>query len=173
MRKVLTIVLSALLGLSAVAQTPEDYHFSVKDRTINWQLVYESPVDSTAVIDYLVGSGNFADLAETTNGLSFSILPRSIDHQAAGVKTGATPIYILNGRMAAHGLLQMREGRYRVTVDRISFQDGINPIPLESYVLNKQSGFKSVFISMNAARVIDYELTELFKIPAAAEEEDW
>lgn len=171
MRNLLFIVTFGLLGLGTAAQIPEDLHFSVKDRIIIWQQVYESPADSAAVLDYLLGSGIFADVVEISNGVSFTIMPRSIDIQAAGFKRGSMSMYISLYRMTAHGLLQMRDGRYRVTVDRIVFLAEPDT-PLEAYALNRESEFKSIFTSMNAAQAIDSELTRLFTIQET-EDEDW
>jgi len=171
MRKILFLMLSGLLGLGAAAQTPEDLHFSVKDRTIIWQQVYESSADSAAILDYLYGSGNFADVTEITNGVSFTILPRSIDIQAVGFKRGEVSVYITLYQMTAHGLIQMREGRYRATVDHVVFHADPDT-PLETYALSRQSEFKPIFTSMKAAQAIDYELSHLFEIQET-ENEDW
>lgn len=171
MRKILLIALFALLGLAAKAQTPEDFHFYVEDQGICWRQVYESPADSTAVLDFIFGSGNFADIVEISSGISFIVTPRKIDTRAGGFKAGSVAVYVSNYTMTAHGLLEMKEGRYRVTVDRIVFQTGPDTT-LETYALNKRMEFKPVFVSMNAAKAIDYELTRLFTIKTA-EKEDW
>lgn len=172
MKKIMILSLCLTLCFGMRAQTAEDYHFSLRDGYVTWQMVYDSPIDSTSVINYLLGSGNFADLAETTNGFSFTILPRSADYQAARVKRGMTAMYLLNYQMTAHGLLQMRDGRYRVTVDHIAFPDGASQTSLETYALNRQADFKALFFSMNAALIIDHELTGLFTIREETDE-DW
>ena len=159
------------LGIVANAQTPEDFHFYVEGQGICWRQVFESPADSTAVLDFLIGSGNFTDIAEISNGISFIITPRKIDTRAGGFKAGSVAMYVSNYLMTAHGLLQMKEGRYRVTVDRIVFQARPDTT-LETYALNKQMAFKPVFVSMNAAKALDYELSKLFTIKAP-EKEDW
>lgn len=171
MRKTFFVALLALLGFAAQAQTPEDYHFYVDDQGVCWRQVYESPADSTAVLDFIFGSGNFTDIAEISSGISFIVTPRKIDTRAGGFKAGSVAMYISNYTMTAHGLLQMKEDRYRVTVDRIVFQAGPDTT-LETYALNKRLEFKPVFVSMNAAKAIDYELTRLFTIKTA-EKEDW
>lgn len=175
MKRVFLLVLLALSPLSAAAQTPEECNFSVKDNYVTWQLVYEDSVDAATVMDYLRGSGNFADIADVSSGISFTITPRTADWRSSGVQKGYVPMYILNHQMTAHGLLQIRDGRYRVTVDHIIFLDDPSPIPLETYALNRQRGFKGVFYAStsNAAAVLNSEFTGLFKIPEQAEEEEW
>lgn len=171
MKKALFILLLAVFSSKAVSQTPGDYHFAVEGQKICWRQVFESPVDSLTVFDYLSGSGNFTDLAEISNGISFTIAPRKIDVRRAGLKISQVSMYILNYMMTAHGLIQLRAGRYRVSVDHILFYADPDT-PLETYALSKQQDFKPVFMTMNAAQAIDFELTTLFTIKPI-EEEDW
>lgn len=173
MKKILFAILALLPGLSVLAQTPEELHFYVDGGNVCWQQVYESQADSTAILDYLLGSGNFADLTGISGGISFSVLPRKVDYRAAGLKTGSVAMYILNYMMTAHGVLQMREGRYRVTVDHVVFRADPDT-PLETYALDRTGKFKPLFTasSANAGQALDYELTQLFTV-RAVEEDTW
>ena len=173
MKKALIVALLSALALTASAQTPEDCHFLADGGSVRWQQVYESPADSTAILDYLLGSGNFADATEISGGVSFTILPRKVDYRAAGFRAGQVAMYILNYMMTGHGLLQMRDGRYRVTVDHDVFLAEPDT-PFETYALDRTGKFKPLFTapSTNAAQVLDYELTQLFTI-REAEEENW
>lgn len=170
-RTIITLFIISLTVLMASAQTAEDFHFVADGGSVRWQLVYESQVDSTAVLDYLLGSGNFADVVEISGSLSFTILPRKVDYRAAGFRAGRVAIYIHNYMMTGHGLLQIREGRYRVTVDHVVFQAEPDT-PFETYALSRTGEFKPIFTapSANAAQVLDYELTRLFTIRAPKEE---
>lgn len=172
MKKTICIALFALIGFLLAAQTTEDYHFYVEDGRIFWRQVFESPADSTTLLDHLIGSGNFVDVAEVSSGISFTITPRKIDTRAGGFKAGSVAMYVANYTMTAHGLLEMKEGRYRVTVDRIVFQSGPDTT-LETYALNRRGEFKPVFVSMNAAQALDHELTRLFTVRMPEKEEDW
>ena len=172
MKRKLTIILSALACMVAAAQTPEDYHFSVKDNYVTWQLVYAAPIDTDAALDYLLGSGNFADVTDVSDGISFTILPRSVDFAAAGFKRLSVPMYLVNYPMTAHGLLQVRDGRYRVTVDHVSFVDN-PPMSLELFALRKGGVFAPLFVSGKAAFILDNDFTALFTIPTETTEEDW
>lgn len=171
MKAFICIALFALSGGFLAAQTPEDYHFQVKEGKIIWQQVYESSVDSTAFLDFIFGSGNFTNITEISNGISVAIPPRSADIRAAGFKAGSVSLYISNYTFTAHGLVELKPGKYRVTVDLIMIQSQPD-LPLEAYALNKRGEFKPIFISMNAAQVLDSELTRLFTIKEP-EKEDW
>ena len=171
MNKTIFAALLTLIGLGLGAQTPEDYHFQLKEGRIIWQQVYESPADSTAVLDFVFGSGNFSDIAEISSGISVTIPPRRVDIRAAGLKAGSVSMYIINYTFTAHGMMEIRPGRYRVTVDLIRFQSQPD-LPLEAYALDRRGEFKPVFLSMNAAQALDSELTRLFMIKET-EKEDW
>ena len=80
-------------------------------------------------------------------------------------------MYIINYTFTAHGMMEIRPGRYRVTVDLIRFQSQPD-LPLEAYALDRRGEFKPVFLSMNAAQALDSELTRLFMIKET-EKEDW
>lgn len=174
MKKIVFACLLALLGLSASAQDPAYYRFLVKEGYVTWQLVYESSVDTEVVQDYLLSSGDFSEVAEVAGGFSFTISPRFADWRSSDVARAHVPLYILNYQMSAHCLLQIREGRYRVTVDHVVFLDD-PPTPLETYALNRRGEFRGVFTasSSNAAAVLDHDFEKLFTITAGEEEEDW
>ena len=110
-------------------------------------------------------------VAEEPTELPSDVKPEEAPVFLASYKAGSVAVYVSNYTMTAHGRLEMKEGRYRVTVDRIVFQTGPDTT-LETYALNKRMEFKPVFVSMNAAKAIDYELTRLFTIKTA-EKEDW
>lgn len=173
MNRLLALMISGLLGLCAAAQTPEDFHFSVKDSYVTWQLVYDESLDADAVLGYLLGSGNFADVTAIADGFSFTITPQMADWRSSEIPRAHVPIYILNYQMTAHGLLQIRDGRYRVTVDHVVFQDEPG-VPLETYAINKKSEFRSVFSapSSNAAAVLDHSFTKMFTFQEN-QDEDW
>lgn len=172
MKKTICVALFALLGLLLAAQTTEDYHFYAEDGRIFWRQVFESPADSTTLLDHIFGSGIFVDIAEISSGISVVLPPQRVDIRAAGLKAGSVSMYILNYTFTAHALLEMKEGRYRVTVDRIMIQSQPE-LPLESYALNRRGEFKPIFVSMNAAQALDHELTRLFTVRMSEKEEDW
>ena len=159
--------------MCAAAQTPESFHFSVKDGYVTWRLVYDVAIDADTALNYLRGSANFADVSTVPGGFSFTITPQTVDWRSSEIPRAHVPIYILNSLMTGHGLMEIRDGRYRVTVDHVVFQD--NPVvPLETYALNRRSEFRAVFSAdiSNAAAVLDHSFTKMFTIQETPEE-DW
>ena len=179
MKKILLIALLFTPLFSAFAQ--ETDRFSVKDGVILWQRVYQSPLDSSAVAASLVASGQVADIVGVKGGVACRILPRSVDYRGAGFKRGSTAMFLLNGQLEAHATILVREGRYRVTVDRMVFGSTTETYlsrvgektTLEEYVLNRKGEIKDGFYSMNAAPVIDYDLGKLFDLNPKDEDENW
>lgn len=179
MKKILLMALLLVPLFSAFAQEPD--RFSVKDGVILWQRVYQSPLDSAAVAAALVASGQVADIVGVKGGVACRILPRSVDYRGAGFKRGATAMFLLNGQLEAHATILVREGRYRVTVDRMVFGSTTETYlsrvgektTLEEYVLNRKGEIKDGFYSMNAAPIIDYDLSKLFDLSPKEEDDNW
>ena len=155
--------------------------FSVKDGGIIWQRVYQSQLDSAGIASALISSGQVADIVGITGGMACRILPRSVDYRGAGFKRGATAMFLLNGQLEAHATILVREGRYRVTVDRMVFSSTTQTYlsrvgertTLEEYALNKKGQIKEGFYSMNAAPVMDYDLSKLFDLTPKTDDEEW
>ena len=98
-----------------------------------------------------------------------------------GFKRGATAMFLLNGQLEAHATILVREGRYRVTVDRMVFGSTTETYlsrvgektTLEEYALNRKGEIKDGFYSMNAAPIIDYDLSKLFDMHPKEEDDNW
>ena len=90
-------------------------------------------------------------------------------------------MFLLSSQLEAHATILVREGRYRVTVDRMVFSSTTESYlsrvgektTLEEYVLNRKGQIKDGFYSMNAAPVIDYDLGKLFDLNPKEEDENW
>lgn len=169
--KKITLIIALLVGAAAYAQEPSDFGFFVKDRSVIWHRVFSSQFGEETILDYLYGSGDFTDVVIISDGISFRLAPRFIDVDATGVSRGSLSMYLSLYRMEAHGKIQIREGRYRVTVDHINFLDE-PPVALETYALNRNAEFKPTFVNLNAALAINLELTRLLEVKTS-EDEDW
>lgn len=165
--------------LLSFAQEPDN--FSVKDGVIVWQRVFQTQLDSAGVVAALTVSGQVADIVGVKGGVACRVLPHSADYRGAGFKRGATAMFLLNNQMEAHATILVREGRYRVTVDHMTFVTTTETYlgrvgertPLEEYSLNRKGEIKEGFYSMNAAPAIDYDLGKLFDLTEKEDIENW
>ena len=114
-------------------------------------------------------------------GFTCRIIPHEVDYRGAGMKRGLVSMYLLGGEMEGRAVVQIREGRYRVTVDGIVFTTTLEtPLSkagertkLEMYALNSRGEFRSNFWGKGASPVLDYDLLSTFGIKSLEEDEDW
>lgn len=173
--------IAILLAFAATAWAQDGSRFSTDGATVTWQQVYQTPLDSADVVDGLLGSGKFDNVILTKDGFTCRIIPHEVDYRGAGMKRGLVSMYLLGGEMEGRAVVQIREGRYRVTVDGIVFTTTLEtPLSkagertkLEMYALNSRGEFRSNFWGKGASPVLDYDLLSTFGIKSLEEDEDW
>lgn len=181
MRKI--ALFAILLAFPAILLAQDDSRFSTDGASVKWQNVYQTQLDSAGVVDALLASGKFDGFAQTKDGFTCKILQHEVNWRGMGIKRGALPMYMLGGELDAHATVQIREGRYRVTVDRIVFTDTVSGglfVPgkrtrFEDYALNRRGEFRGNFWNPGTAPVLDFDLFSLFEIQQeqSAQDEDW
>lgn len=169
-----------LLAFSAISFAQEASRFSTDGASVVWQNVYHTPLDSADVADALIGTGKFDGIIPTKDGFTCRIIPHEVDYRGAGRKRGNTAMYILGGDMEGRAVVQIREGRYRVTVDGMVFITKISGgifVPgeresLEMYALNRRGEFRNNFWNEGSSPVLDYDLFSMFEIRERADQDD-
>jgi len=179
MRKI--ALFAILFAFSATLSAQDESRFSTDGSTVTWQQVYQTPLDSASVIDGLLGSGRFDNVILTKDGFTCRIVPHEVDYRGAGMKRGLVSMYLLGGEMEGRAVVQIREGRYRVTVDGIVFTTTVEtPLSktgertkLELYALNGSGQFRRNFWNKGSSPVLDYDLLTTFEIKEDDNNEDW
>lgn len=174
------LFLLSLLFIVCTGARAQKGPFSVRDGMVVWQTVYQSSLDEADVISALAAKGLMEDFVDMEGGVSCRVRLHSVNWKAAGFGRMEVPMYLVNNQMEAHAIVLFKDGRYRVTVDRIVFQAPSSTslrehgevTPLENYAINGKGELKKVFYSMNAASVIDYDLLKTFEV-TVLDEEDW
>ena len=105
-----------LLAIPAILLAQDESRFSTDGASVMWQNVYQTQLDSAAVVDGLIASGHFDGIILTRDGFTCRIIPHEVDYRGAGMKRGLTSMYLLDGELEGRAVVQIREGRYRVTV---------------------------------------------------------
>ena len=170
------ILLAFFTNLSA----QDESRFSTDGASVMWQNVYQTQLDSAAVVDGMIASGHFDNIILTKDGFTCRIIPHEVDYRGAGMKRGLTSMYLLDGELEGRAVVQIREGRYRVSVNEMVFTGKINsPLSktgertkLELYALNGSGRFRSSFWNKGSSPVLDYDLFSLFEIKERTDQED-
>ena len=171
-----------LLAIPAILLAQDESRFSTDGASVIWQNVYQTQLDSASVVDGLIASGHFDGIILTRDGFTCRIIPHEVDYRGAGMKRGLTSMYLLDGELEGRAVVQIREGRYRVTVDEMVFTGKISsPLSkpgertkLELYALNGSGRFRSNFWNKGSSPVLDYDLFSMFDVKEKeAQDEDW
>ena len=171
-----------LLAFSATLFAQDGSRFSTDGASVTWQQVFQTPLDSAGVAGGLIASGHFDNVVVTKDGFTCRIVPHMADYMGAGVKRGLVSMYLVSADMEGRAVVQIREGRYRVTVDEIVFTTNISGgiftpgtrTKLETYALNGSGQFRRNFWNAGSSPIIDYDLFSLFELKEREDQdEDW
>lgn len=171
MKKVLFLFLASCILASCGAPKPSAQALSIPDYlliengSIIWQKVYEGRMDQTELFRNLSGSGHFRDIQETEDYVTCYLRPVKMEFEPLGYRGGWLPIYLVNGRMTAFVTVQIKEDRYRVTVERMVFHlDRLGDTQLEPMALreNDPGQFKDSFRDNGPKNIINYNLGRIF-----------
>jgi len=176
MKRTILIISLLLACLCAQAQEAIDC-FSIHDGEVIWQEVYQSDMDSTAVVAALVKAGEVTGITGVPGGIVCRILPQKMDYKAAGFQYKQVAVLVYNYDLEGRAHIEFRDGRYRVTVSQIHF------VPLSSAaaalggtnletVVGKDGKFIKAFHARHTDEIIDYTLNRLFEF-AEIPEEEW
>lgn len=173
MQKVLFVVfvLISQLSLAQDILLNDTNNFKIQNDKVIWQYVYETELAENDIVDFFKKSRLF-EIQEIKDKLILgTVVEKPIDYKRYGFKSMNVPIYIRDGRFDYNLIIEIKNGRYRVTISDIYCIDGLNltmnlgggistattpntKSPLEEYVYNyKKKQFKSSFLKKNSGGV--------------------
>lgn len=171
----------------------EIYNFFLADGGIVWQKVFNGDYTVESLTKALVSSGLFSDIVTIDHEtLSCRLQGKAIDFKGAGYNRSNTPMFLLDTAFGGNARVQIRPGRYRVTLR--DFHCAPNTASsimsygmwgaaglasqrdayLDEMFLNKKGSVKGNFCGSGSAQIIDWNLNEIFSLKKPAElNEDW
>ena len=179
MRKVLLTLASICFVISLYAQ--ETSNFTIIDGTkLIWQKVYETNLSEQELLNTLINSGNFTDILSVDGKTTFNVNRAKVDYESAGYTRMDIPIYVSGNDLSCFVTVQVKEGRYRVTVERMSlvahttgglYVEGESS-PIETHAV-KKGGYTNHF-NKSPKVIYDKCLSDLFVIKEKTYiNEDW
>lgn len=112
-----SILLAAMTLLTFIAGAQTD--FKVTDNGLVWQKVYQSDLSSEDIMNKLYNSGSVSDIGSAEGIITCRIPLTPIDFEGAGFSRGSIPMYLILNDMTAFATIQIKDGRYRVTVENM------------------------------------------------------
>ncbi len=177
--KVLFIICSTILSIGMIsAQTVNN--FTIVGSKVEWQNIYPTNMDSTSIYKNLVVSGIMKDVTVTGGIISGEMKPIDADHLGAGYSAMLTPIYISSSLITAFAIIDLKEGKYRVTLKNIQFTQKQSDALTEKGALHSledfavksnQQEFKRLF-GKSASEILNYTFIQKFNI-SPIRNSDW
>ena len=170
-----TLLISLFAGLFCIlglAQEKETYNFSTKNGDVIWQKVYPTALDTRAVFDAIKTNGSLFDITETEQVLTGNLVERAAEYSSLGYSRGEVPIFV-NHLLGGFVKVEMREGRYRVTVSKMYRIDDTTAARERTdftFYVKKNGDFR--FFPETARKIFDANFNKMFEIKDT-EEEDW
>ena len=157
----------------ASAQEKDAYNFSTKDGDVIWQKVYPTNLSTKDVFDAIKTNGGLFDITETDHVMTGNLVERVAEYSSLGYKRGNVPIFV-NHLLGGFAKVEMRDGRYRVTVSKMYRIDDSTPARERTdftFYVNRKGELR---LFPETARIIfDAYFNKMFEIKDAAEEENW
>ncbi|MBR5175411.1 MAG: hypothetical protein IKW89_05720 [Bacteroidales bacterium] len=120
MKKIL-VSIALLLSVTAFAQVD---NFSVSDGKVYWQRVYPTDLSHEELLDVIVKAGTFMDILDG-DVITFRIVRGKIDFKELGFSRGSLPMYVSGNDVSCFVTVQIKDGKYRVTVDNIILTENV------------------------------------------------
>ncbi len=96
-------------------------NFLVNNGQMQWQKVYEKSIEINEVSNVMNKNGMFYDVGVTENTINFKFKDYKIDYKSSGKSLMSIPSYISNGQYAGNGYIDIKEGKYRVTINHLTY----------------------------------------------------
>lgn len=163
MKRILSIAFACLCALSAHAQLN---NLKLQDDQIIWQKVYEDSLSVSDICWYLENTGEFENIVADPDHGSISCWrkPEILSFTKYGYRHSEVQIFLSNGYCFYHATIQVKAGKYRVTIDGIKFRNRqTNSIDDLNYLAIKDNNFSSSFVNGVSPDILEKNFTETFE----------
>lgn len=96
-------------------------NFTSTDRQVQWQKVYDKTYKIDELINEVNKSGQFYDIVATDSLITLKFKDNEIDYKGAGKPFISVTEYIESCLFSGNGLIEFKEGKYRVTLTNITY----------------------------------------------------
>lgn len=168
------------LMLASAAVLAQENNLYTDDGAVKWQRIYEASQSGAAIVKALKLDGRFSEVEQLdSNTIVAKLENYEIDYKEQGYTKWNVPMYFSMQKMSAQVLINLKQGRYRVTLYNIVFEQTktVSEIytagetyAIEEYALRKDGSFRGGF--HKTANIFDVDFGGLFGWSAATSD-DW
>lgn len=167
-----------MLLIISIFAFSQDLSFRINNKQVEWEKIFNTEKKLSNIKSTLLLSGKLKFISETENSLIGEFGDFLMDYKGAGFTQMGTPMYLnSNNRYSANFKIDIKEGKYRVTIFNIKFKgmqmslysggvgmSGNNENNIEEYLLkNNKEQFKGSF-NDKPYKILDYSFTNLFDV---------
>ncbi|MEJ5105557.1 hypothetical protein [Chryseobacterium sp. MYb328] len=163
----------------------QENSFSINNKQVVWQKIYDSTKNIDEVKNILTSSGKVNVTSIESGILNGDVSDYMMDYKGAGNTRAGTPIFIYSSKFFTNFKIEFKENKYRVTITNIRLKGNSGSLyssgvaisndgneNLESYALtNDKESFRNNFEG-RASKIINYSFTQLFDVSKYTETND-
>lgn len=110
-----------LFGLFSTLAFGQIENFTIENNKVQWQKVYNKTYKIDELINEVNKSGQFYDIVATDSLITLKFKDNEIDYKGAGKPFISVTEYIESCLFSGNGLIEFKEGKYRVTLTDITY----------------------------------------------------
>lgn len=158
-----------------------DNNFKVDNAEIIWQKIYDTELTFKDFEEIIKDSGLLENIEIGENKITGDLKSIDADFRGAGYTEMVTPIYIARSHLSGFAILELKEGKYRVTLKRVVLTQKYNdPLTkqgertnLEFYGLKNGKNELTNSFKKNPSYILDYTFSKLFDFNDSQKKDDW
>lgn len=104
-----------------IVSTRNTYDFHIEDKDLVWQKVFNAEVSSEDLFSMLLATSGISNVEVSSGAISCNIEIQQPDYNVVGYKPNDINLNARNAPINGRVIIQIRPGRYRVTVSGIFF----------------------------------------------------
>lgn len=178
---IFTLFGSILLNSPSNSPATATDHFSISNKHVIWQKVFETPLSKKEIIQNIRYSGHFNDITVHDGYVTAQIPMLSLDFRGYEISTERTaPTFSRTHFIQSYLIIDFKENRYRVTLKSIRLMprqvtgdDSEMIIDLEFIAINPNNGqFNQRFFNRRS-KVLNHTFEQVTDFTSAVSDDDW
>jgi hypothetical protein len=173
------VVLTVLVFTEASGQDTIN-NFTVVNGEMYWQRVYQTGLSFDELVEQVQESGLMEGIEVAEDKIIGNMKPMNADYKGSGYSEMSIPMYVPRHSYVGYINIEMREGRYRVTIKRIlltkKYNDPISEqgtqLELEFFALTDEGEFSRNF-KKKPSTILNYTFTKEFDFKELSIRDDW
>ena len=180
MARQIQIIIVILLTSSLSWGQEKANHFSITERGIVWQKVFQTGLTFEELTEQIKTSGVLRAVESGSNKIYGDLKPTFANYKGAGFRFMEAPNLVLCNYYEGFAIIEFKPGKYRVTIqdiqliNRISDSTGtVNRSSLESEAIRNLEYKMTDAFRTRASFILDHTFTDRFDFSDRSNSEDW